>query len=169
MIKNEAVAGFTFLLLDKTTGEAITTGAPAGYVTIDDGSQNALTGSITHKGGGQWSIDLSAAETNGDMIGLLFTHTDAVPVHFTINTAIPAAGAGAITWTYTLTNSVTGLPIADADVWITTDLVGANIIAQGKSDQYGVTTFQLDAGTVYVWRARSGYTFVNPDTEVVAP
>jgi hypothetical protein len=167
MIKNQAVNGFTFLLLDKTKGEPITTGTPAGYVTIDDGDQTALAGEITHKGNGQWAIDLTAGETNGDVIGLLFTHDDAVSVHFTISTTIPSAGAGAIAWTYTLTNSVTGLPIADADVWITTDLAGLNVIAQGKSDQNGVTTFQLDAGTVYVWRAKSGFTFTNPDTEEV--
>lgn len=167
MIKNHAVAGFTFLLIDKTTHAAITTGAPVGYRTIDAGAQTPLAGAITHKGNGEWAVNLTAAETNGDAIGLTFTHVDAVPVHFTITTTTPAAGAGAITWTYTLTDSTTGLPIADADVWVTTDLAGLNIIAAGKSDQAGVTTFYLDAGTVYAWRSKSGYSFTNPHTEVV--
>ena len=114
MIKNEAIAGLTFLLLDKTSGEAITTGTPAGYVTLDAGSQAELDGAITHKGNGEWSVDLTAAETNADMIGLTFTHADAVPVHFTINTTVPAAGAGAVPWPYTLTDSTTGLPLTDA-------------------------------------------------------
>jgi len=74
-------------------------------------------------------------------------------------------GAGAITWTYTLT--VAGQPLADAQVWVTTDLAGANIIASGTTNQNGVVTFYLDAGTVYVWCAKSGYSFTNPDTEVV--
>jgi hypothetical protein len=76
-------------------------------------------------------------------------------------------GAGAITWTYTVTDSITALPIADVDVWATTDSAGANIIASTKTNASGVATFYLDAGTVYIWRQKSGYTFVNPDTEVI--
>ena len=76
-------------------------------------------------------------------------------------------GAGAITWTYTITDSGTGLPIADVDVWITSDEAGTNVIATGKTDADGVATFYLDAGTIYVWRQKSGYNFTNPDTEEV--
>ena len=77
-------------------------------------------------------------------------------------------GVGAITWAYTLTNSSTGHPIADADIWVTTDTDGMNIIASGRTNQVGVVTFYLDAGTIYVWRQKSGYNFMNPDVEVVA-
>jgi len=80
-----------------------------------------------------------------------------------------ATGAGAITWTYTLTNSVTGLPIADADVWACTDAVGANVIASGKTNASGIVTFYLDAGTtIYVFRQKSGFDFVNPQSFVVS-
>jgi hypothetical protein len=79
-----------------------------------------------------------------------------------------SAGAGAITWIYTLTRSDTGLPIADADVWVSTDVAGANVVASGRTNQNGVVTFHLDAGTVYIWRQKSGFNFVNPDTEVVS-
>jgi len=79
------------------------------------------------------------------------------------------AGAGAITWPYTLTDGDSGAAIADADVWVTTDLAGGNTVASGKTDQNGVVTFYLDAGTtVYVWRQKSGYDFTNPDTETVS-
>lgn len=77
-------------------------------------------------------------------------------------------GAGAISWSYTLTRSDNGQPIADAEVWVTTDSAGTNIIASGRTNQSGVITFMLDAGTVYVWRAKTGFTFTNPDTEVVS-
>jgi len=79
-----------------------------------------------------------------------------------------AAGAGAITWVYTLTDADTGNPISEADVWITTDEAGNNVIASGKTDAYGKVTFYLDAGEIFVWRQRSGYDFVNPDVEVVS-
>jgi len=82
--------------------------------------------------------------------------------------AAETGGAGAITWTYTLTRSDTGLPIADADVWVSTDAAGANVVASGRTNQNGVVTFHLDAGTVYVWRQKSGFNFVNPDTEEVS-
>jgi hypothetical protein len=168
VIKNRAVTGFTFMMLDKKGEGVVENGTLNGYVTIDGGDQTAIEGDIIHKGNGEWAVNLTADETNGDTIGLTFTHPDAFNVHFTISTRTPAAGAGAITWAYTLTDSTTGLPIADADLWVTTDSVGLNIIAQGKTDQNGVTTFYLDAGTVYVWRSKSGYSFTNPDTEVVA-
>ncbi len=78
-------------------------------------------------------------------------------------------GAGAITFTYTLTSTVSpNLPIADADVWVTTDAEGINVVASGRTDQNGVVVFYLDAGTVYLWRQKSSWNFDNPDTEVVA-
>jgi len=79
-------------------------------------------------------------------------------------------GAGAIEWEYLLTEPPegSGPPIADADVWITTDEEGANVVATGRTDQYGKIKFMLDAGTVYVWRQKSGYDFVNPDTEEIS-
>jgi len=77
-------------------------------------------------------------------------------------------GAGAITWTYTLTDSTNSLPISDADIWVTSDIAGANILASGRTNVSGVVTFYLDAATVYIWRQKSGYNFTNPDTEVIS-
>ena len=76
-------------------------------------------------------------------------------------------GAGAITWTYTLTDADTGAPIDGAEVWVTSDSAGLYIIASGTTDDDGVVTFYLDAGTVYVWRKKAGYNFTNPDSEIV--
>jgi len=78
------------------------------------------------------------------------------------------AGSGAITFTYTLTSSVDGSGISDADVWVTSDLAGNNVLASGTTDASGQVTFYLDAGTVYVWRQKSGWNFTNPDAETVA-
>ena len=79
-----------------------------------------------------------------------------------------SAGSGATTFTYTLTSTVGGTAIADADIWITTDAAGAVVVASGRTDQNGQIVAYLDAGTIYVWRQKSGYDFTNPDTEVVA-
>lgn len=80
----------------------------------------------------------------------------------------PATGAGAIQWTYTLTSDVDSSPIADADVWVTSDSAGQSVIASGRTDTSGQVTFFLDAATVFVWRAKSGWNFTNPDQEEVA-
>ena len=79
-----------------------------------------------------------------------------------------SGGTGNITWTYTLTNSITGGPIEGATVWVTSDIAGATTIASGLTNSSGVVTFYLSPGTVYVWRQCSGYSFVNPDVEVVS-
>ena len=77
-------------------------------------------------------------------------------------------GAGAITWTYTLTDADTGALIDGASVWVTTDSAGANVIASGTTNDSGVVTFYLDAGTYYFWRSRAGYNFTNPQEAVVS-
>lgn len=77
-------------------------------------------------------------------------------------------GSGAIPFVYTLTDADDGTPIDGAEVWITTDAAGVNVIASGITGAYGVVTFMLDAGVVYLWRKKSGYNFTNPDTQTVS-
>lgn len=81
--------------------------------------------------------------------------------------------AGSIEYTYTVTNSVTTLPVEGVDVWISTDLAGTNIVWRGVTDAFGVVRNvlgdkpYLDPGTYYFWKQKSGFTSANPDTEVV--
>jgi len=82
--------------------------------------------------------------------------------------AVSGGGTGDTSWTYTL--SETDLtPIADATVWVTSDEAGASILAYGKTDASGQVTFLLNSGaTVYVWAKKFGWTFTNPDSEIVS-
>lgn len=70
----------------------------------------------------------------------------------------PVAGAGADPVTITITDPDTLFPIADADVWITTDQGGLNVIAGTlQSDSAGQVLFLLDAGTTYfLWMEKGG-------------
>lgn len=78
-------------------------------------------------------------------------------------------GSGAIEWVYTLTSSVDGAAIPDAEVWVTSDATGLTLLASGRTDASGQVTFWLDAAAaVYVWRQCAGWNFTNPDTETVA-
>lgn len=78
-------------------------------------------------------------------------------------------GAAATAWVYTLTNSVTSLPISGAQVWITTDSAGSQVVASGVTDSSGEVSFYLSANTYFVWRSHSDYSFSdNPDQEIVS-
>jgi len=78
-------------------------------------------------------------------------------------------GAGALTITYTLTSDEDDSPVAGADVWITTDVAGDNVIASGTTSDLGAVNFFLDPGTYFVWRSHSDFDFaVNPETKVAS-
>jgi len=89
-------------------------------------------------------------------------------------TEVPSKKSGTIAFTYTITNSITGVPIEGVRVWITTDLAGINIVWVGDSDVFGVARDDatnlpvLDVGTYYFWRQRAGFIFDDPDIEVVS-
>lgn len=80
----------------------------------------------------------------------------------------------AIEFTYTITNSSTGLPIEGVRVVITTDSAGANIVWAGETNTFGVARDdngnlpRLDAGTYFFWRDKVGFIFSDPDTENVS-
>ncbi len=81
----------------------------------------------------------------------------------------PVGNAGALTLTYTLTSSVDGTPIADATVELYTEIGMSNLIDSQTTNAFGVATFSnLVAGTYYLKRIKSGWTFTNPDSEAVA-
>ena len=74
--------------------------------------------------------------------------------------------AGAYLKTYTVDDS-DGNPLSDVRVDATTDEAGATKIGSSTTDDAGEAKFYLPAGTIYMWRYKSGYTFVNPDEELV--
>lgn len=86
--RNTAVTGFTVGFINVTTGAPVTTGTPSGFSTLDGGTQTAIAGAFTHEGLGQWSVNLTAGEMNGAIVGLVFTLTNAINVFFTIKTVL---------------------------------------------------------------------------------
>lgn len=75
-------------------------------------------------------------------------------------------GTGLVAWDYTLTDGVD--PIDNALVWVTTDAAGTDFVCSGYTNATGIVTFNLNPGTYYIWRQKSGWAFADPDTEVVA-
>ncbi|MFO7664812.1 MAG: hypothetical protein R6X18_19790 [Chloroflexota bacterium] len=86
---------------------------------------------------------------------------------YILGTLVSGPRAGAIAFIYTLTSTVDGSPIVDADVWVTADAAGHTVLASGRTNSNGAVTFYLDAGTVYVWRQKPGWNFINPDMETI--
>jgi hypothetical protein len=71
---------------------------------------------------------------------------------------IDPRGPGATQWTPTIT--VGGVPLADADVWVTTDAAGTDVVAGTlRTNTAGrAGPFLLDAGVVYyLWAQKNGY------------
>jgi hypothetical protein len=84
--KGLALTGLTFVLVNKSTGAAITSGSVTTKITKDGGTQGTTTNSAAHEGNGQWSINLTAAEMDADIVGLAMTHTSALTLYVTLKT-----------------------------------------------------------------------------------
>ena len=171
---------FSFYTHDPETGIVVDADSnPSYWIFEEDTSTQILSGTISKfKRTGQYLKKISCSAANGFEHGKSYTifveaivDSDKGGIAFTFvvrNSRTSGTGAGAIPFTYTLTSSVDSSPITDVDVWVTSDSSGNNVLASGRTDQYGKVTFYLDAGTVYVWRQKSGWNFDNPDTEVVS-
>ncbi len=78
-----------------------------------------------------------------------------------------------IEYTYTVLTPL-AVPIEGVSVWCTIDIAGSNVVWAGTTDAFGVARDsngdlpRLDPGTYYFWSERAGYTFTNPDAEVVS-
>lgn len=141
--------------------------------TIKIGKQGAglvaATNPGVERGLGWYEVTFTAAEMNtlgGFKVDI--QAATAAPWRDVAEVIAPGAGNGSIAFTYTVTNSVTMLPLDGVQVTVTTDLAGQNVVARGTADAFGVVVFYLDAGTYQFWSVRSGYTFTNPDQEIVS-
>jgi hypothetical protein len=103
--KGVGISGFPFALIEKATGDAITTGTVSAFVKKDGGAQAAATNTAMAAGNGEWCIDITAGEMDADIVGLLFTHSLAIPAHFTIATVVEPSGSF-ITGVSSLVNGV---------------------------------------------------------------
>ena len=172
-------------MVAKLDGEPITSGTVTFYLLALSGSNNGKwwsaatatwsatevsAGAGTYKSKQKWLCSIAAGAWASGVRYQLDAHESGslnIPYSEQV-TDILTSATGPIAFPYTVTNSVTGLPISEVRVWVTTDEAGNNVIRNEYTTSLGVATFYLDAGTYYFWRSKSGYRFTNPDTEVVA-
>jgi hypothetical protein len=121
-----------------------------------------------------------AALTTDDIAEAMFTY-DATATYATANAgsvvkqiannAVGSGGAvgpGSISFTITINDDVSA-PIDGAEVWVSTDSAGSNVIAGTLStDAMGQVTFLLDAGSYFLWVSHSGYNRTNPTAFTVS-
>jgi hypothetical protein len=74
--------------------------------------------------------------------------------------------ADGVTCTLTVHDSG-GHDVADATVWVTSDIAGATVIQSGTTSATGTIAFTLTAGTTYYrWATKAGMNFTNPQAFV---
>lgn len=167
-VLTDADSNPTYRIYEDETATPILTGTMA---KLDDAN---TTGFYTEL------IAVTAA--NGFEVGKSYTiyveatvdaDTGGISYAFTVRITSIIFPAGAVNFTYTITDSATGLPLDSVEVWVSTDINGTNVIWKGTTDAFGVARDvnenipALDVGVHYFWRQRPGYTFSDPDTESV--
>jgi hypothetical protein len=82
--RNVAGQNLGLVLVNASTGAALTGATIAVKRVVDGAAQASATGVVTEAGGGQYNFAPSAADTNGNSVSFLFTATGAVPVEKTV-------------------------------------------------------------------------------------
>lgn len=137
------------------------------------GSLAESTGVIAEIGSGWYFYELTAVETDTPGPVAMQVTSSRIDIQRQNLAYFVRVPGGDVEFTYTVTNSQTGLPIEGVEIWIATDANGNNVTWRGTTDTFGVARDSynelplLDAGTYYIWRRRSGFSFDNPDTELV--
>lgn len=130
----------------------------------------AGTKAETSDGWYQYTATSAESDTPG-MIAVKITHASIKQQNLAYVVATYAALS--VSFTYTVTDDVTLLPLDAVCVTFTTDLAGSNIIWTGYTDALGVARDvfgnlpRLDPGTYYVHRQLAGHVFA-VDTETVS-
>jgi len=87
-----------FVLVSRIDGQGLTGATVTATVVKDYGSQAVVEGTIIERGGGQYLLNASATDMDGDVLGFLMTATNAVPIEITIRTATGTEGTAIYTY-----------------------------------------------------------------------
>lgn len=163
-----------FVLVDSANVEVPGLGATFTLqISKAGGAFAASTGVKAEIGNGWYRYTSTAAEANTvGPVGIRITGAGIAQQN--LEYVVEMRVVNAVEYTYTVTNSVTGLPVEGVEVWFTTDAAGHNVVWSGVTDAFGVARDVLeskpwlDAGTYYVWRQKTWFAFTNPDVEIVS-
>ena len=149
------------------SGLAQSSDVPANFSSlVIDGSGHVTTSNPSVGGGSAHTAADVAALILETPANKIVTNTDGQVEASNGGGGGSPTGSGAIS--HSVTVKVGGAPLAGADVWITSDQAGNNVVAGTLvTGVTGVVTFQLDPGNYYQWVQLAGYNFVNPSSITV--
>lgn len=164
----------TFVLVDSAGAEVA--GLGTGFTLQISKAGGAFAGSAGTKAeisSGVYKYLATSGES--DTVGPVFIKiTHASIIQQNLEYCVEQRTINAIEYTYTVTDSVSGLPLEGVQVWFAIDSAGSNVVWAGTTSALGVARDsagnlpRLDAGTYYIFRQLAGYIFSDPDTEVVS-
>lgn len=163
----------TFVLVDSSNIEVAGIGnAFTLEISKNGGAFAPSAGAKSEIGDGWYKYEATAAEA--DTIGTISINIiHASTVQQNLEYVVEQRTAGAVSYTYTVNDTVTFNPIPGVEVWITTDVAGNNVVWNGYTDTFGIARDEsgalplLDPGTYQFWNKKPGYSFANPDVETV--
>lgn len=154
-----------FVTTDQNHSVAAPAATPVGILVhngVDDGAVTVTVAPVTaNEFAATFTIPSSYAFADQVQLKVNYTAGTRVAQEYIWErtlTIIPVAGPGADNVTITITDPASLFPVADADVWITSDLAGMNVIAGTlQTDGAGEALFLLDDGvTYYLWMQKEG-------------
>jgi hypothetical protein len=145
---------------------AFTTAGLAAMVNTDTGETSAATGSVAAIANGGVALTSAVVEQacEDGLVDLGWTAALAT----SLGTLSATAGSGGTLEVITVSDAISD-PIQGAEVWISSDVAGNNIIAGTlNTNSAGQASFMLDPGTYYVWINAADYNESNPYTITVS-
>ena len=165
----------TFVMIDGSGNEVSGLGGTLTMEISKNGGSFAATAGSQGEIGSGWYSYLSTAGEADTPGPVSIRANGAGAIQQNLEYVVKSRNINGVEFTYTVTDSVTTLPISGATVSISTDIGGSNIIWSGATDSFGVARHTatnelpfLDPGNYYFWTQKSGYAFSNPDLEVVS-
>lgn len=164
----------TFVLVDSNNNEVAGLGSIFTLEISKNGGAFAASAGVKGEIGNGWYTYLATTNEANTVGPLSIRVTGAGIVQQNLEYVVKQRNPGAIQFTYTVTRSDNGNPLDGVEIWIATDTLGTNIVWNGVTDALGVARDSnsqlpyLDPGTYYFFRKKAGFSFSNPDTEVVS-
>lgn len=157
-----------FVMVDATGVEVAGLGNTFTLQLSKDGGAFAPSAGAKAEIGNGWYTYLATAAEADTPGPVAIRVTGAGAVQQNLEYVVTTRVSGAVMWVYTVTNAFTLAPIPDVTVYATTDAAGTIIVGSGVTDALGQVTFLLPPGNVYFWSSKAGFSFANPDLEVVS-
>ena len=172
LVSSRVTAGLgalTYTATVKRQGSNVPIDGVAAWVTLDFEGKDIVAGTVYTDAQGQVRFQLEAGPY---YLWLQGAGTNFVnPSMITVGSGAPDESFnGGITYAYTahILQTTTNLPLPGVAAWVTLDHAGTQIVAGRKlTDAFGNVTFELAAGTYYLWLSHSGQSFTNPTTITV--